>query len=286
MSNSFKKSNLKKSKYDQGGIFMTIPPQRKKRKTIKIETEHTKKQKEEITKQNELKTQIEELEHRIKLELDQYNIVIFAKKEELSKTEEKIKQISERNESLKLAIEKVQKEMELKLNKNKKKENSLINNNPEIKEEDPDTIKIKENNNLIENTRKTMEKYKQDINKLENAIFEDDNIKQINNIKFQIKTLRQRIDTLEKEKKYLSSVIEIHNKCLESQDNIQKDIDYYTRELNNLKMERNKEEKEKNEKLRNDMVVVNKNKQKLKEALLSPHELEKLKETKIKKTIN
>ena len=286
MSNSFKKSNLKKSKYDQGGIFMTIPPQRKKRKTIKIETEHTKKQKEEITKQNELKTQIEELEHRIKLELDQYNIVISAKKEELSKTEEKIKQISERNESLKLAIEKVQKEMELKLNKNKKKENSLINNNPEIKEEDPDTIKIKENNNLIENTRKTMEKYKQDINKLENAIFEDDNIKQINNIKFQIKTLRQRIDTLEKEKKYLSSVIEIHNKCLESQDNIQKDIDYYTRELNNLKMERNKEEKEKNEKLRNDMVVVNKNKQKLKEALLSPHELEKLKETKIKKTIN
>jgi hypothetical protein len=51
-------------------------------------------------------------------------------------------------------------------------------------------------------------------------------------------------------------------------------------------MESNKEEKEKNEKLRNDMVVVNKNKQKLKEALLSPHELEKLKETKIKKTIN
>ena len=174
MSNSFKKSNLKKSKYDQGGIFMTIPPQRKKRKTIRIETEHTKKQKEEIIKQIELKTQIEKLEQKIKLELEQYNIVISARKEELSSTEEKIKQITERNESLKIAIEKVQKEMELKFNKNKKKENTLNYYNKEIKEEDPDTIKIKENNNLIENTRKTMEKYKQDINKLENAIYEDD----------------------------------------------------------------------------------------------------------------
>ena len=286
MSNSFKKSNLKKSKYDQGGIFMTIPPQRKKRKTIRIETEHTKKQKEEIIKQNELRTKIEKLEQKIKLELEQYNIVISARKKELSSTEEKIKQITERNESLKIAIEKVQKEMELKFNKNKKKENTLNYYNKQIKEEDPDIIKIKENNNLIENTRKTMEKYKQDINKLENAIYEDDNIKQINNIKFEIKTAKQRIDTLMKEKKYLLSVVEIHNNCLESQDKVQKDIDYYTIELNKLKMERNKEEKEKNEILRNDMVVVNKNKQKLREALLSPHELEKLKETKIKKTIN
>ena len=55
-------------------------------KKIKWKKIKKKKQKEEITKQNELKTQIEELEHRIKLELDQYNIVISAKKEELSKT--------------------------------------------------------------------------------------------------------------------------------------------------------------------------------------------------------
>ena len=67
MSNSFKKSSMKKTKFNQSGTFMTIPPQRKRKKTIKIETENTKKQREELHKQNELKNKIEEIEKRIKL---------------------------------------------------------------------------------------------------------------------------------------------------------------------------------------------------------------------------
>ena len=48
MSNSFKKSNIKKSKFKENGTFLTIPPQKKRRRTIRMESENTKKQKEEI----------------------------------------------------------------------------------------------------------------------------------------------------------------------------------------------------------------------------------------------
>ena len=60
-------------------------------------------------------------------------------------------------------------------------------------------------------------------------------------------------------------VNEEHNKCIESESDIKKDIDYYTTELNKLKFERNKEIKEKQEQYRKEMVVINKNKQKINE---------------------
>ena len=39
-------------------VLMTIPPIKKRKKVIKIETENTKKEKEEIQKQNDIKLQI------------------------------------------------------------------------------------------------------------------------------------------------------------------------------------------------------------------------------------
>ena len=285
MSNSFKKSSMKKTKFNQSGTFMTIPPQRKRKKTIKIETENTKKQREELQKQNELKNKIEEIEKRIKLELNQYNKVISSKKEELSKTEDRIKQITEKNETLKISIENVEKQIELKLDKIKNIKNLKKINNDK-KEENPIEIELKENKNLVENTRKTMEKYKKVINQLENAIYEDENIKEINKIKYQIKLVKKRIIVLEKERNYLLLVNEEHNKCIESESDIKKDIDYYTTELNKLKFERNKEIKEKQEQYRKEMVVINRNKQKINESLMTPNEIESIKEKKIKKTIN
>ena len=86
-----------------------------------------------------------------------------------------------------MAYEKIKKEMEDKYNnKNKLKENKNLNNdkNDIIKEEDPLVIKIKENENIIEDTRKTMENYQKEINKLENIIFDDENLNQINKIKY------------------------------------------------------------------------------------------------------
>lgn len=285
MSNSLHKSNIKKSKFAQGGLFMTIPPQRKRKKTIKlIETENMKKEKEEIIKQNELRAKISELDNRIKLELTQYNKVISSKKEELQDKEKKIKQINEKNENLKKALEKLEKEIELKYCKNKTEE-KISNNKIEIKKEDPREIKLKENKNLIENTRKIMEKYQKDIDTLENAIYEDEKIKEINNLKFEIKAVKQKINILEKEKNYLLIINEEHNKCIVSQDKIKKDIDYYNRELNKIKSENNLKLKEKLDKSRNDMISIDKNKHELRE-MFTPTELETKKENKIKKSIN
>ena len=285
MSNSFKKSNIKKSKFKENGTFLTIPPQRKRRRTIRMESENTKKQKEEIKKQNEIKNKIEELDKRIKLEFEQYMKVISSKKEELYKTEERIKQIKEKNANLKISIENVEKQIELKLNKIKNMKNlGKINN--EKKEENPVEIKLKENKNIVENTRKTMEKYKKDIDKLENTIWEDENIIEINKLKYEIKSAKERIITLEQEKKYLLIINEEHNKCIESESNIKKDIDKYTLELNKLKFERNKEIKEKQEKYSKEMAIINKNKPKINEALLSPDEIKSIKERKIKKIMN
>ena len=270
----------KKLNNDKDGNILRNPSPRKKKKTIKIETENTKKAKEEILKQNEINMKIEDMQTKIKLELNQYNIVITKKREELSRLEKKVKQLNERNESLNKAIEKIEKEFELKNNKNK------IQSNDNIKKENPEEIKIKENNNIIENTRKTMEQYQQEINKLENAFYEDENIKLINKLKFEIKNIKERINNLEKEKKYLISITEEHNKCIENQDKIKKEIDYFNTELNALKFEKNLKTKAKQDKYRNDIIVQNKNQNKINKLSLSPQEKEIIKEKKLKKAIN
>ena len=95
-----KKSNLKNTNINSNnseGVLMTIPPQKKKRKTIKIETENTKKEKEEIEKQKILKTQIEELDKKIKNEQEQYNKIILSRKQELIQTEERLKSMDDKN---------------------------------------------------------------------------------------------------------------------------------------------------------------------------------------------
>jgi len=277
--NSRKSYNPKKFNYDKEGVLLTIPPSKKKKKIVNIETENTKKEKEEILKQKEINSKIEELENKIKLELNQYNIVLAKKREELSLTEKRVKQINERNESLNKALEKIEKEFELNKNKNKDKSND------NIKKENPEEKKIKENSHIIDITRKTMEQYQQEINKLENAFYEDENIKLINNLKFEIKKIKESITNLEKEKKYLLLITEEHSKCIEEQNKIKKEIDYFNSELNKLKQENILKTKEKQEKYKNDIIAKNKNLNKINEALLSPHEIEILKEKKMEKTI-
>ena len=63
-------------------VLMTVPPTKKRKKVIKIETENTKKEKEEIQKQNELKLQIKEIEEKINFEQNQRNILMSMKKAE------------------------------------------------------------------------------------------------------------------------------------------------------------------------------------------------------------
>ena len=99
-----KMSSLKKktiindsNKNETGGILMTIPPVKKRKKMIKIETENTKKEREEIQKQNEIKLQIKEIEDKIAFQKEQHNIVMSIKKEELSRKEKSIETIENAN---------------------------------------------------------------------------------------------------------------------------------------------------------------------------------------------
>ena len=279
-----KKSNLKNTNINSNnseGVLMTIPPQKKKRKTIKIETENTKKEKEEIEKQKILKTQIEELDKKIKNEQEQYNKIILSRKQELIQTEERLKSMDDKNEQLKLTYEIIQKEFENKYSNNKKDKN--INEN---KKETPINNEIKENINKIEHSRKIMEKYKKDIDKLENLIRENTDINQVNNLKYEIKKAKERIDILEKEKKYLIIIKSEHDKCIEAQEKIKKEINYYNTEINKLKTENDSKLKEKREKYKNDLRPKNINLKKKIDLLLSPNEVNKIKEQKIKKSID
>ena len=68
-----------------------------------------------------MKTQIEELDKKIKNEQEQYNKIILSRKQELIQTEERLKSMDDKNEQLKLTYEIIQKEFENKYSNNKKK---------------------------------------------------------------------------------------------------------------------------------------------------------------------
>ena len=91
---------------------MTVPPTKKRKKVIKIETENTKKEKEEIQKQNELKLQIKEIEEKINFEQNQRNILMSMKKAELLRKEKSIEQIEDTNKKLEIEIERLKKDIQ------------------------------------------------------------------------------------------------------------------------------------------------------------------------------
>ena len=73
---SGKGKSLPTPKEESDDVLMTVQPTKKRKKIIKIETENTKKEKEEILKQNELKIQIKEIEDKINFEQNQHNILM------------------------------------------------------------------------------------------------------------------------------------------------------------------------------------------------------------------
>ena len=163
-------SQVKTTENNEQGVLMTIPPNKKRKKVIKIETENTKKEKEEIQKQNEIKLQIKELEEKIAFEKNQRNRVMSMKKAELLRKEKNIEQIEETNRKLEIEINRIKKEIDTKLKKTEdkdkekeKKVNNNVANNPLEKE-------LKENDKEIENSKQLIDQYKKDINNLQKII--------------------------------------------------------------------------------------------------------------------
>ena len=285
MSNLKKKSNqAKTTDNNEEGVLMTIPPNKKRKKVIKIETENTKKEREEIQKQNQIKLQIKELEEKIAFERNQRNIVMSMKKAELARKEKNIEQIDDTNKKLEIEINRIQKEIDTKFNKteNKEKNKKEINNNSNNNiTNNPLEKELKENDKEIENSKQIIEQYKKDINNLQKIVDKNIDVNQINNLKEEIKNVQERISNLQKEKKYLLNINEEHNKCLEHQTKLQEDINYYQTELNKLKIENKEKSKIKIEQQIND-TKSNNNKYKG----LSPQQIQQKKEKHIKSSLD
>jgi hypothetical protein len=166
------------------------------------------------------------------------------------------------------------------------KEKNELYEKEKKKREEPLYQMIKEKAKQLSEIVQKSNKFRQERDKIQKDLEDKVDLEKINSLTSQIKIVQEKIEDLEKEKKYLLIVSEEHNKCIEAQDKIKKEIEYYNTELNKLKIEKNQNYKEKKEKYKNDMFNINKNTKKINDALLAPHEVEKIKEKKIKSTLN
>jgi exonuclease SbcC len=104
---------------------------------------------------------------------------------------------------------------------------------------------------------------------------------QLNSIKAEIKNTQERINLMEKEKKYLLVISQEHNKCIDYKNKLQEDINYFQTELKLLKIENKEKVKIKIEKYKND-TKSNNNIYKG----LSPEEIRQKKEQHIKNSLD
>ena len=274
-------------------VLMTVQPTKKRKKIIKIETENTKKEKEEIQKQNLLKIQIKEIEDKINFEQNQHNILMSMKKEELFRKEKNIEQIEESNKNLQIEIDRLQKEIDTKLQKieekdkdkkeenNNEEKNDMNNNKSDDENIDPIEKELKENEKEIENSKQIIDKYQKEVNNLQKTVNKKIDMTQLNSIKAEIKNTQERINLMEKEKKYLLVISQEHNKCIDYQNKLQEDINYFQTELNLLKIENKEKVKIRIEKYKND-TKSNNNIYKG----LSPEEIRQKKEQHIKNSLD
>ena len=286
---SAKKKSLSTLNEESDNVLMTVQPTKKRKKIIKIETENTKKEKEEILKQNELKIQIKEIEDKINFEQNQHYILMSMKKDELFRKEKSIEQIEESNKNLQIEIDRLQKEIDTKLQKveekDKKEENNDgkndMNNNKSEENINPIEKELKENEKEIESSRQIIDKYQKEVSNLQKTLNQKIDMTQLNSIKEEIKSTKERIDLMEKEKKYLLVISQEHNKCIEYQNRLQEDINHFQNELNLLKIENKEKVKIKIEKYKNST----KNYNNIYKGL-SPEQIKQKKEQKIKNSLD
>ena len=102
-------------------------------------------------------------------------------------------------------------------------------------------LKVKEKE--LTDSNYQVEKFTKEKEKLRKKLDETININEINYLKDQIKIAQERVNELNKEKKFLSEVKEEHLKCHEKFQNLNQEIDKLKEELNSLKKQQRKESK-------------------------------------------
>ena len=102
-------------------------------------------------------------------------------------------------------------------------------------------LKVKEKE--LSNSNYQVDKFTKEKEKLRKKLDETININEINYLKDQIKVAQEKVDELNKEKKYLSDIQEEHFKCQEKFQNLNQEIDKLKEELNEIKKQQRKETK-------------------------------------------
>ena len=202
-----------------------------------VQSENSKKIEIEIQKQNNINKQIEEIKDQIKFEKEQHEKLMTAKKNELQKKENAIIEIKNTNKQLENEILKIENDFEEKLNL----ENT--ENLEKIKENEPLKIELKEKDEEVNNSWKIIDQYKKEISNLRKNIKSQIDFNQISLLKEQINDIKIRINGLETEKSSLMKIKNDHIKCIEKHNNLKKNLEEITDELNNLRNENKKQGK-------------------------------------------
>ena len=200
MNNRKKNLNNKSQSEEKEPTFLTQP--QNKNKTYQANPD-AEKIKEEIKKQAILLKQINDAEEKLKVTQEQRKKLVTSKKQEIEKKEQTINQMRETNDHLQKELDILQTQVEQNFENIEFKEKNEQFIQEKKKREEPllQMIKVKEKqlSEIVQKSTK-FRKVKEEIQKdLEEKV----DLEQINKLTSEIKLTQEKIDDLEKEKKYL-----------------------------------------------------------------------------------
>ena len=203
----------------------------------------TNEEKELLKKQNELLLQINTLEEKLKFEKEQHQFLIESKQEEIEFKTNKINQLKGVNEKLQNEFKNLQAKAQENMDKIENREKNDRNEQEKQNRQNSleQMLKVKEKE--LSNSNYQVDKFTKEKEKLRKKLDETININEINYLKDQIKVAQEKVDELNKEKKYLSDIQEEHFKCQEKFQNLNQEIDKLKEELNEIKKQQRKETK-------------------------------------------
>ena len=267
-------SNNKSQSEDNEGTFLTQPPNKNKTPQVNPDTE---KIQEQIQKQAILLKQINDAEQKLKIAQEQRKKLITTKKKDIEMKDQTINQMRAANDHLQKELDILQTQVEKNFDSAEYKEKNEKFEQEKKKREEPllqiINVKKKQLSEIVQKSNK-FRKEKEDIQKdLEQKV----DLEQINKLTSEIKLTQEKIDDLEKEKKYLLQQNGEHSKCEEENTKIRKEIEEIKNELEKLRKENKQKSKieQKNQSMKikeinhylTDKQIKEKNQQRIKNAI-------------------
>ena len=238
------KSNNKSQSKEKEGTFLTEPPNKKKETQQNPQAVQIQ---EQLQKQATLLKQIQDAEERLKLTQEQRKKVVSTKRQEIEKKEQTINQMRTTNEQLQKELDILQTQVQSSLDSIEYKEKNKLYEKEKKKIEEPlNTMINDKKKELAEIVQKSL-KVKKEKEKIQKDLSEKVDLEKINSLTSEIKIIEEKIDDLEKEKKYLLKLREDHVKCGEINQKLKNDIEEIKANLEKVRQQ-NKEKSKKEQK--------------------------------------